>query len=656
MRETTMMRNSRYLAMALGAAVLLAGCSAKSPTAPKPTPIPAFNISLTPAATTANTGTSVRVDATVTNKTGGGNAPDGTAVNFDLTLYDQNNNPLGGDTLVRTTSAGAAAIPVTSDQPGTLAILGRVPGGTDETSVTFTGVAPTPTPTGTPVPLDYTPNIYALTPNAGPFEGGTRVTISGTGFQAPVQVLFDDIQAQVVSTTYTEIVCISPSITPTAPDTVVTKQVTVTNISNGKKSTGVGFRYGVTMFISSFTPMEGPADTPTTVTIFGQGFVSPVSVVAATGGAWDVLSVAGTEIVARTKPLPVNNPHVCDDQPTTFTVTNIDSNQSYLSPGSFTYRGVHPLITSVSIDGIGNTVQQYVPVAVPPSVAVCSTPWSSHTVTIRGSGFQQGMTVNFGPGPVIATFVDANTLTLAQLPDLTSVGLNQISCSTGAGACGNRFVATQVSVTVTNTRYGCFDTLNGAVVINPCDTSCLITGLTTMGLGAVVGTPQVGSSFSIPLTFTPSPLTAAATVDLTYVGFTATPPSVTIPPSSSPYPIIVTPTSAGSGNIIASVGGGSCTVTAASGLITVIAAAPTVTSVAPATGPAAGGTSVTVSGTNFQAGATVTFGGVAATGVTRVNSTTITCTTPAHAAGIVNVVVTNPDTQFGTLVNGFTYT
>ncbi len=38
------------------------------------------------------------------------------------------------------------------------------------------------------------------------------------------------------------------------------------------------------------------------------------------------------------------------------------------------------------------------------------------------------------------------------------------------------------------------------------------------------------------------------------------------------------------------------------------------------------------------------------------NSTSITATTPAHAAGAVNVVVTNPDTQSGTLASGFTYT
>jgi hypothetical protein len=38
-----------------------------------------------------------------------------------------------------------------------------------------------------------------------------------------------------------------------------------------------------------------------------------------------------------------------------------------------------------------------------------------------------------------------------------------------------------------------------------------------------------------------------------------------------------------------------------------------------------------------------------------VNSGTITANTPAHAAGTVNVVVTNPDAQSGTLTNGFTF-
>jgi len=65
---------------------------------------------------------------------------------------------------------------------------------------------------------------------------------------------------------------------------------------------------------------------------------------------------------------------------------------------------------------------------------------------------------------------------------------------------------------------------------------------------------------------------------------------------------------------------------------------------------------VTITGTNFATGATVTLGGAGATNVVVVSATQITATTPAHAAGAVNVVVTNPDTQTGTLANGYAYT
>ena len=84
--------------------------------------------------------------------------------------------------------------------------------------------------------------------------------------------------------------------------------------------------------------------------------------------------------------------------------------------------------------------------------------------------------------------------------------------------------------------------------------------------------------------------------------------------------------------------------------------APTVTSIAPNSGTANGGTAVTITGTGFLGGATVSVGGTAATGVTVVSSTSITATTAAHAPGIVDVVVTNSDTKSGTLTQGFTYT
>jgi plastocyanin len=83
--------------------------------------------------------------------------------------------------------------------------------------------------------------------------------------------------------------------------------------------------------------------------------------------------------------------------------------------------------------------------------------------------------------------------------------------------------------------------------------------------------------------------------------------------------------------------------------------APTVTGISPTSATTAGGTAVTVTGTGFAAGATVSFGGTAASNVVVSSATSITTTTPAHAAGAVDVVVTNSNGTSGRLNGGFTY-
>lgn len=83
--------------------------------------------------------------------------------------------------------------------------------------------------------------------------------------------------------------------------------------------------------------------------------------------------------------------------------------------------------------------------------------------------------------------------------------------------------------------------------------------------------------------------------------------------------------------------------------------APVISSVSPATGPAAGGTALTISGKNFLGTTGVTVGGVAATGVTVTNvGTQITCTTPAGTPGQQDVVVQGPLASV-TQAKAFTY-
>jgi uncharacterized repeat protein (TIGR03803 family) len=83
------------------------------------------------------------------------------------------------------------------------------------------------------------------------------------------------------------------------------------------------------------------------------------------------------------------------------------------------------------------------------------------------------------------------------------------------------------------------------------------------------------------------------------------------------------------------------------------AGTPLVT-VGPASGPASGGTAVTITGTNFEPDGAVSFGGTPGVNPKIAGSTSATATTPALPPGTLNhVVVLNPDRSSGTVIEGW---
>ena len=81
----------------------------------------------------------------------------------------------------------------------------------------------------------------------------------------------------------------------------------------------------------------------------------------------------------------------------------------------------------------------------------------------------------------------------------------------------------------------------------------------------------------------------------------------------------------------------------------------TVTAVTPLQGSILGGTQITVNGTNLGGATSVMIGGVPATNVVAVSSTTVTAVTPAGSVGAVDVTVSGPNNT-ATAANAFTYT
>jgi hypothetical protein len=84
--------------------------------------------------------------------------------------------------------------------------------------------------------------------------------------------------------------------------------------------------------------------------------------------------------------------------------------------------------------------------------------------------------------------------------------------------------------------------------------------------------------------------------------------------------------------------------------------APTILSVTPSLGSTGGGASIMITGTGLQPGIQVTLGSmtVSARFDPRYRDR-IFLTTPSHAAGLVDVVVTNPDRQTGLATGAYTF-
>ena len=134
---------------------------------------------------------------------------------------------------------------------------------------------------------------------------------------------------------------------------------------------------------------------------------------------------------------------------------------------------------------------------------------------------------------------------------------------------------------------------------------------------------------------------------------TAAAPSVTY---VSPQELsVVSPV--GSGTVDVTVRNGSLSSAASAASKFYFGTAPAVTAVGPASGPLAGGTKVTITGTGFTGASVVDFGVVPAAAFTVVSATQIQATTPAGLAGPVDVKVQNPaGTSPVTAADQFTYT
>jgi IPT/TIG domain len=333
-----------------------------------------------------------------------------------------------------------------------------------------TGTATDSLPAGFTYSLGGTvqqPAILSVTPNAGTNDGGTRITITGEGFQAPVQVLFgsggtnsfNGIEATVLETSSNRLVVLSPTASGFGQNNVnQLVSILVRNLNTGFATvTAAAFKYGNQVIITSMGPGSGPHTGGTRVTIFGQGFDEPVAV--ALGGiAQFPVSVTGTEIVFITSGVALANcPANGIVTVTGIGVTNIDTGNSGNGNIGFNYIVPLPLLFGVS----------------PQTGSVGS------NVTLSGQNFSPNVQVLFGDatsGASASIISRSSTAITVRVPTpATGFTFGTEPCDgNGDGiAGGERNIPTAISVTVRNLDgTGCAVTLSNAFTVNPQNSTC----------------------------------------------------------------------------------------------------------------------------------------------------------------------------------------
>jgi hypothetical protein len=585
-----------------------------------------------------------------------------------------------GATRVQFGSNNATGVTVVSDTEITATAPAGQPGAKVDVTVT--------TPKGTSAAnsadqftyQNTAPTVTSIAPNQGSRFGGTPVTITGTGFTGATRVQFGITPASsftVVSNT--RIVATSPQ---GDPGTVDVRVITPWGTSPIVAADQYTFQTNAPT-VTAVAPAQGSRFGGYTVTITGTGFFTATDVRFGTNAATAFTIVNGTTITAT---VPPGTPGTVDVR-----VTTPAGQSATVAADRFTYQRT-PAVTFVSPNG--------------------GLPAGGNVVIITGSHFVAASRVNFGAVAVPAadvTFVNAHTLRVkvpalpagTQPPATVHVTVTTPAGTSPTSIADQYTYAVAPAVTAVAPKQGLPAGGNTVTI-----TGTNFTGATAVRFGAVPvpadATFTVDSPTQITVT---APAQAAGVVDITVTTPSGTSPVVAADRYTyAPAPAVTAlnpnqgPTNGGTAVIITGTAFTNVTavkfgslaatnftvnsatqitatapaqaagvvdvaVTTPSGTSPAVAAdnftyvaPPSIISIVPNHGPAAGGTSVTISGSNFTGTYSVSFGNSLATSYSVDSDAVITATSPAHFPGMVDITVTTPSgTSQLVLADQFTF-
>jgi hypothetical protein len=526
-------------------------------------------------------------------------------------------------------------------------------------------------------PMAIRPTVTGLSPTAGKVTGGTTVTVTGTGFTGATAVRFGSVTA----TSFT--VVSDTEITAASPAQAASTHYVWVTTAGGTSASGTAdqFTYAPLPVVTAISPTFGPAVGGTIVTVTGTGFTGATEVRFGPMAATSFTVVSDTEISA------VSAAQLFGALGTYYVwVTTAGGTNASGPADQFTYAPL-PVVTALNPDE-GNLS-------------------GGTTVTIVGTGFTEAMAVKFGS-------VAATSFTVVSDTRITAVSPAQ------AASTQDVFVTTQWGTSATGADQFFYLNVPKVTAISPTSgrlaggTTVTITG-TDFAKGdgppnKVVFGSVAATSFTVvsdtEITAV-SPAQGAATVAVQVTTPGGTSPQVAADQFTYSAVPVVTSVEFSAGKVT---GGTNVTITgynfdgatavkfgsvaATSFLVlseqgTMIYAVspaqaagtqyvfvttpagtnatgpgdqfryqnvPKVTAISPTSGPVAGGTTVTITGTGFTGATAVKFGPTAATSFTVVSSTEITVVSPADAARTRYIFVTTPGgTSLTSPADQFTY-
>jgi uncharacterized protein (TIGR03437 family) len=467
---------------------------------------------------------------------------------------------VGSTQLTATVPAGLIA------NAGSASITAVNTGGTPSTAVAFPIGAPTPT-------------ITSLSPASATAGGsGFTLTVNGTGFLSGATVQWN---GGGLSTTF-----VGPAqLTATVPASLIASagsaSITAVN-TGGTPSTAVAFPIGVpTPTITSLSPTSATAGgSGFTLTVNGTGFLSGATV-QWNGGGLSTTFVGSTQLTATV-------------------------------PAGLIASAGSASITAVNTGGTPSTAVAF-PIGVPTPTVTSLSPASAtaggsgFTLTVNGTGFLSGATVQWNGSGLSTTFVGSTQLTATVPASL---------------------IASAGSASITAINSGGSASTSATFPINaPTPTITSLSPTSVIAGGAAFTLTVNGTSFL-----------SGAVVQWNGTGLTTTFVSSTQLTAAVPASLIA---SAGSASITAINSGGSASTAVA---LPIGVPTPTITSLSPVSATAGGAAfTLTINGTNFLSGAVVQWNGAALT-TTFVSSTQLTAAVPASliaSAGSASITAVN---------------